>query len=284
MPRKPATIPTPTVGVTKAKGKSNVCFFVAPIGKEGEPARKRSDDIFEIIIEPLAMGHGLEPIRADKIDESGFIDTQIIRHLMEAPIVIADFWQYNPNVFYELAIRHFVKKPVIHLYFDTIPFDVSRMRAIQLNHQDMRSVEDAKVSMANQLTEALRPGFVQWSPITHAIEIERLTESGSEADNKIAELAGDVERLRADLRRVETAQATAIPAYRFPDYTSLPYISPSGSAIVVGSGTPIMGSAVYSAPVPIVGETVTLEDLATPPSLARARLGVKKSPEEPQGK
>jgi len=51
-------------------------------------------------------------IRADKISEPGIITTQIIGHIVDAELVIADLTDKNPNVFYELAIRHAIRNPI----------------------------------------------------------------------------------------------------------------------------------------------------------------------------
>jgi len=72
-----------------------------------------------------------ETIRADQISSPGMIDAQIIRHLIDADLVIADLSGLNPNAFYEIGIRHMVAKPIIHMQLDgeVIPFDVMLYRA-----------------------------------------------------------------------------------------------------------------------------------------------------------
>ncbi len=170
------------------KGVKDICFFISPIGDEGSPARKRSDDVFEFIIEPAASTCGLTPVRADRIDESGYITNQVISHLVSDKIVVADFWSLNPNVFYELAIRHAFKLPVIHLYLDDIPFDVKAMRAIRLDHQDSRSWEEAKGHVRQQMQAALQPDFVQETPFSIALDIDSLRSSGSSTEELLAEI------------------------------------------------------------------------------------------------
>jgi hypothetical protein len=43
------------------------------------------------------------------------INSQVIEHLMEDDIAIADLTGRNPNVYYEAPIRHGVDKPVINI-------------------------------------------------------------------------------------------------------------------------------------------------------------------------
>src|SRR5207302_1901064 len=85
-------------------------------------------------------GYG-EPVRADKIAEAGMITTQIIQHLIDDAIVVADLTDSNPNVFYELAIRHSFRRPVIQLIQvgQKIPFDVAPPRTVAVDHTDLES-------------------------------------------------------------------------------------------------------------------------------------------------
>ena len=90
-----------------------ICFVIAPIDAEGSETRRRSDQVLNHIISPAAEECGYETIRADNISEPGIITSQIIQHLLEDSLVIADLTGRNPNVFYELAIRHAIKKSVV---------------------------------------------------------------------------------------------------------------------------------------------------------------------------
>ena len=68
----------------------NSCFFITPISEQGTGIRKRSDDIFDFVLEPIARKFGYKAVRADKISEQGLITDQIINYVVTSPIVIAD--------------------------------------------------------------------------------------------------------------------------------------------------------------------------------------------------
>ena len=172
------------------------CFYICAIGSDGSDERKRADDVFDFVVSPTAKACNLKPVRADKIDESGDITRQIVDHFIAAEVVIADFWGTNPNVFYELAIRHAVKKPVIHLYIEKIPFDVQQMRAIKLDHRDLRSAQEAQKQILEQMKAALEPDFEQWTPFTIAINLEKLQAGESNMEQAIAEIYAMVESIR----------------------------------------------------------------------------------------
>ena len=95
------------------------CFVISPIGNKGSAIRTRSDDVLNYIISPVLETLGFAPpIRSDLIEEPGIITDQIVGHLIKDDLVIADLTEHNANVFYELAVRHMTKKPVIHIARD----------------------------------------------------------------------------------------------------------------------------------------------------------------------
>lgn len=92
------------------EGSGKTCFVIAPIGEPGSETRRRSDQILNHVIKPVAKQAGYAAVRADEEGEPGLITHQVIQHLLDDPLVIADLTGRNPNVFYELAIRHAINK------------------------------------------------------------------------------------------------------------------------------------------------------------------------------
>jgi hypothetical protein len=129
------------------------CFVIAPIGEARSETRKRSDVVLKHIIAPAVEQCGYDALRADQIAEPGIITSQVIQHVIDAPLVVADLTERNPNVFYELAIRHAIRKPLIQIIRsdEQIPFDVAGTRTIGVDHRDLDSVEFAKVEIVKQI-------------------------------------------------------------------------------------------------------------------------------------
>ncbi len=130
------------------------CFVIAPIGEPDSETRKRSDKLLRHIIAPTARECGYaNPIRADHIAEPGIITRQVIKHIVEDALVIADLSEQNPNVFYELALRHALRKPLVQMIrkSEKIPFDVGMMRTIQFDILDLDNVEEVKEELAKQI-------------------------------------------------------------------------------------------------------------------------------------
>jgi hypothetical protein len=148
------------------------CFYIAPIGDPGSEARKHSDLFLGSIIEPALEPFKLKVIRADAIDKPGIITRQIIDYIMRSRLVIADLSFHNPNVFYELALRHAVKQPIVQLIraSDRVPFDVNQMRTIQVDTTDIYSlvprIDSYRAEIANQVRRALEPDHIVDTPIS----------------------------------------------------------------------------------------------------------------------
>ena len=145
------------------------CFVICPIGDNGTETRIWSDLTFQYIIKPVVERFGYNPVRADHIKKSGMITDQIIEHLIESELVIADLTNNNPNVFYELAIRHSTKKAYIQMmkYGQRIPFDINGMRTIFFDI-DLAQAEHAKDELIKQIESIEKEEFKAINPITLA--------------------------------------------------------------------------------------------------------------------
>ncbi|MEY9852029.1 hypothetical protein ABH923_001707 [Leifsonia sp. EB41] len=188
-------------------GFESECFFIAPIGEEGSDVRKRSDGVLNYIVSRAAEEVGLTAIRADKISSPGQINLQVIEHVLSARAVVADLTGLNPNVFYEMAVRHTAKLPIVLIAErgTDLPFDISQMRTIFFSHTDLADADDCRKAIATQLQDALEGGNVD-SPISTALDVSSLS-TGSAIDRSVAELVTTVEDL-ARMQR-ETREAVA---------------------------------------------------------------------------
>jgi len=185
-----------------------VCFVISPIGEPGSDTRKRSDQILRHIIEPCLEECGYVAIRADQIGEPGIITNQVIQHLLDDPLVIADLSDRNPNVFYELAIRHLIRKPLVQMMRkgEPIPFDVAPMRIIQFDRHDLDSVAEARREIINQIRSVERdPNSIQ-SPISAAIDLNALKGSDRPEAQMLADLASSVAEIRATVATIAQGQ------------------------------------------------------------------------------
>ena len=171
------------------------CFFVAPIGEEGTEIRKRSDGVLQFIVSRAAEELGLRAVRADQISSPGQINLQVIEHVLSAKVVVADLTGLNPNVFYEVAVRHTAKLPIVLIAEKgtNLPFDISQMRTIFFDHTDLADAGACRTSIVAQLSDVLRTGIVD-SPISTAIDVASLA-GGSAVERTVADLVTTVEEV-----------------------------------------------------------------------------------------
>ena len=85
-----------------------LCFVLMPFGRKTDAAGRviNFDSVYQKIIAPAVERAGLEPIRADEEKIGGTIHKPMFERLMLCHYAVADITGANPNVFYELGIRH----------------------------------------------------------------------------------------------------------------------------------------------------------------------------------
>ena len=148
------------------------CFVVGPIGDDGSPTRGHADWLLDEIITPVFVEHfkDFEVIRSDKIAQPGMIDSQVINHLLDAELVIADLSLLNANAFYEIGLRHMERKPIIHMFRagEVIPFDVKPYRAIPFAFEHPKQRFEAREQLKQAVEAVLAPGYQVENPVTRA--------------------------------------------------------------------------------------------------------------------
>jgi hypothetical protein len=142
-------------------------LVIAPIGAHGSFARTRSDYVLDRIIAPALAQCGYKAERADNIEGLSMISDEVMRRLAEDPLVVADLTSYNPNVFYELAIRHANHKPVVQIIErgSTLPFDIKDMRTIEVSLGLDRDVEEARNQLRSYVVAIQKSGGQFFTPV-----------------------------------------------------------------------------------------------------------------------
>jgi hypothetical protein len=150
-----------------------VCFFIAPIGADDSEHRRHSDAILASYVEKAlaTVEPRLRVVRADKITQPGMITKQVLEYLLKSRLVVADLSYHNPNVFYELAVRHVTGKPVIHIKrtSDAIPFDNKDFRTIDIAFADkfdiLAQIETVRSTIAQFSRQSLSAGDNSDNPL-----------------------------------------------------------------------------------------------------------------------
>ncbi|WIW50924.1 hypothetical protein LRP31_17630 [Mesorhizobium mediterraneum] len=159
----PAAVQTSTSGsaslVTAEHAQfSTTCFYITPIGSPESEQRKHSDLFLGSFVEPALASFGMSVVRADGIDKPGVITKQIIEYIVKSRLVIVDLSYHNPNVFYELAIRHMMRLPIVQIVrkSDPIPFDINQMRTIVIDTTDIFTLIPKIASYQSEISSQVR--------------------------------------------------------------------------------------------------------------------------------
>ena len=110
------------------------CFVAMPIRSEGTPEHEHFSAIYEVISDSVTS-FGMKCERIDHDSSTGNITKGIVQKLAESDLVIADLSDLNPNVFYELGVRHALRRSGTILIIDKVktdrlPFDINQYRVI----------------------------------------------------------------------------------------------------------------------------------------------------------
>lgn len=117
------------------------------------------DAIYNKAIKPAADELRIPIIRADEENDSGIIHTLMIERLVCTDIVIVDITNENPNVYYELGIRHCARPCTTILIYDKStrpPFDIQPLRAIPYELEKGVISDSSAEALKNNLVNRIK--------------------------------------------------------------------------------------------------------------------------------
>jgi len=161
----------------------NICFIITPIGSENSPIRKKTDGLINNVIKPVCEELGLEAVPAHEIDKPGSITRQVIQHIIHSKMVIANLTGLNPNVMYELAVRHAAKLPIVCLAEEgtILPFDITTERTVFYT-DDMYGAVKLAPELKSKIAATINDKNID-NPIYRAVEKEHIMESVKTSSN-----------------------------------------------------------------------------------------------------
>lgn len=162
--------------------RGRTCFIIMPFGRKETPVKDANvtdmmrletfdfDAVYSELIRPCLQAEGFTPVRSDEEADAGMVHQQMIQRIIDSDLVIVDVSSGNPNVFYELGIRHTAQKSgtlILRRAAEQLPFNIAGMRAIDYPSfrtlDDWRKggerVEEARDRLRSSIIASLKPGL-----------------------------------------------------------------------------------------------------------------------------
>jgi hypothetical protein len=151
------------------------CFVIMPFSGTKTCTEEQWTDIFDNIIKPSIE---LSPYKYECVRANlpvGNIIKDILINLNSADIVIADVTDRNPNVFYELGVRHALKDNTIMITqsLNDVPFDLKHYAIIEYNYTTKKGREDfrSKIHKALEIIETDSKSLLAISPVKEYLNL-----------------------------------------------------------------------------------------------------------------
>lgn len=150
---------------------NKTCFIITPIGDDQSEIRREIDGINHIAIEPVLKDFGFKMVVSHLIFDSSSIKDEIIKHVYESDLVIANLTNLNPNVMYEVALRHSAGKSIIHIIRNDqkLPFDLQDHRTFSYTN-DIKGVSELQDKLRKSIELAVDPKSKISNPIYNALQ------------------------------------------------------------------------------------------------------------------
>lgn len=132
------------------------CFIITPIGDDNSEIRRATDGLLKAVVQPVLNQLEFEIEVSHQMTKPGSITNQVIDCILNYDLVIANLSGLNPNVMYELAVRHATRKPLISIAEKStkLPFDISDERTIFFTN-DMAGCEELKPKLSETIKKAM---------------------------------------------------------------------------------------------------------------------------------
>jgi hypothetical protein len=212
---EPYGIKNMTANASTGEVDQRTCFVVSAFGSSADEQRSHNQVLRHLVQKVLEPTYNV--VRADQIDDEGLITNQIIEHLLEDDLVIADLTGLNPNVFYEVAVRHAARKPIVHLITQgqEIPFDVANMRAVPYALHDPDVLEEAQDDLKRKVRAIEASDFeAAPNPVSAAHDVWLLRESEQPDVREAGDFLASLNELRDEVRALSRRVGGPAPGTR----------------------------------------------------------------------
>lgn len=181
------------------------CYVIMPFSDTKSCTEKEWTEIFEHVIKPAVeesgLGYKCERSRAKREN----IIKGIINDLNTAQVVISDLTDYNPNVFYELGVRHTLQNRTILIAQDEkfIPSDLMNYPTV-FYECSPKGVDKFKKEIKEQLKEIETNPERADNPVADFLSNRNITLISSDKKANLAKLAALISELSYNIEAVDS--------------------------------------------------------------------------------
>lgn len=152
------------------------CFVIMPFSDTSKCKSEQWTEIFENMIKPAVKDFGNHYKCYKACLDIGNIIKDILSNLNQADVVIADLTDKNPNVFYELGVRHALRNTTILITqsFEDVPFDLKHYALVKYDWTTRKGREEFSKSIGRILRhfEDNPDNSILTSPVLEYLSLE----------------------------------------------------------------------------------------------------------------
>lgn len=202
-----------------------------PFSKTQSCTEQKWTEIFEYIIKPAVEESGLGYECERSVAERQNIIKGILESLNQANVVVADLTDNNPNVFYELGVRHTLANRTVliaqgeeHIPFDLRPYPVafyseSPAKIAEFKKDIKKKLEDIEKNPErsdNPVADFLRQRNIELLSVEKSVNVKKLSALISEISRNLDLITSILATVKKNQKsRKEKKKGTTIATQRF---------------------------------------------------------------------
>lgn len=126
--------------------KQKLCFVIMPFSKE-------RSDIYKHGIAPACKKAGFQAVRLDKLRGPINFNREIVEHIFNSDVIIAEITDENPNVYYELGVAHAFGSKTIMIAQNSqdLPSDIRSYRCMIYSQSDLTQLQKEIIAELRKL-------------------------------------------------------------------------------------------------------------------------------------
>lgn len=147
--------------MTGNKYAGKKCFVIMPFGKrkDVDGTEVDFDHVHRELIEKAVEGLGVDCERCDEIIDTGSIHKKMFRGIFDADVAVVDITSLNPNVFYELGVRHALHPHVTLVIRKNSnlppPFNINGINVLGYDITDENRIEAGRKNIRDHIRNGL---------------------------------------------------------------------------------------------------------------------------------